>query len=42
MVETQHFKIYDHNLGIYEIDFTIEEQENETQIKEKKEKKKKE
>lgn len=42
MVETQHFKIYDHNLGIYEIDFTIEEPENETQIKEKTEELKKE
>ena len=42
MVETQHFKIYDHNLGIYEIDFTIEEPENETQIKEKTDELKKE
>ena len=42
VVETQHFKIYDHNLGIHEIDFTIEEPENETQIKEKTEELKKE
>ena len=42
VVETQHFKIYDHNLGIYIIDFTIEEPENERQIKEKTEELKKE